>query len=157
MTRMSSSRSLWLVGGLLLAPANGGCNRDSGPAGGNGWWAERIILDGSSTVLPLATEMGRVFHEQNPGFILVVESSGTTGGFRKFCAGKINVATASRPINKAEETFCGQQGVEFVEIPIAFDSLAVVVSARNSFAQCLTVTELKRTSLWRWSDRMVEG
>ena len=142
---------------LLLAVAVAGspaaCNteqaksesRSEGSAG-KSWWAGKITIDGSSTVLPLSMAIGEAFQSTNPAFQLSVESSGTAGGFRKLCAAKLTVANASRPINKAEADRCAAEGVEYVELPIAFDSLSVVVSAKNDFVDCVTVQELK--TLW---------
>jgi phosphate transport system substrate-binding protein len=137
---------LALAAGTLLA-----CNRDkapeekSGPVG-QAWWAGKITIDGSSTVLPLSMAMGEAFQKANPAIQLVVESSGTTGGFRKMCAGKITIANASRAINAAEAALCKEEGMEYIELPVAFDSLSVVVSAKNSFVHCLTTAELK--TIW---------
>ena len=73
-----------------------------------------------------------------------VRESGTGGGFRKFCAGEIDIVGASRPINAAEIAQCESAGVELIELPFGFDSLAVVVNPANAFATCLTVDELKK-------------
>jgi phosphate transport system substrate-binding protein len=86
------------------------------------------------------------------------QSSGTGGGFRKFCAGEIDFTGASRPINAAESQACQANHIEFIELPIAFDSLSVVVSAKNTFVGCLKVDELRRVwepaaegKLTRWN------
>jgi phosphate transport system substrate-binding protein len=97
-------------------------------------------------VLPLSMAVGEAFQKVNPAFELSVESSGTAGGFRKLCAGKLTVANASRPINAAEAARCQAEGVEYVELPIAFDSVSVVVSSKNDFVDCLKVSELK--AIW---------
>jgi phosphate transport system substrate-binding protein len=133
---------------IAVAGALAGCNRDRGlgetpGAEGMAWWAGKITIDGSSTVLPLSMAIGEAFHKTNPAFQLSVESSGTAGGFRKLCAGKLTVANASRPINAAEAARCQAEGVEYVELPIAFDSLSVVVSSKNAFVDCLKTSELK--------------
>jgi phosphate transport system substrate-binding protein len=129
-----------LVFTLALAPAAcGGKSRGvaSGPLSGN------ITLDGSATVLPLNQAMTKAFREANPGVQFAVDFSGTGGGFRKFCAGQVDITAASRPIKSEEGAQCKAQRVDYVELPVAFDSLAVVVNAKNNFVDCLTVKELK--------------
>jgi phosphate transport system substrate-binding protein len=152
---MTMVRSLlrWFLSLFAIAAAGAlaGCNRDRGPgetpsAEGMAWWAGKITIDGSSTVLPLSMAIGEAFQKVNPAFQLSVESSGTAGGFRKLCAGKLTVANASRPINAAEAARCQAEGVEYVELPIAFDSLSVVVSSKNAFVDCLKTSELK--AIW---------
>ena len=103
-----------------------------------------VTMDGSSTVLPVSTAMAEAFQKVNPGVRVAVQESGTGGGFRKFCAGGIDLVGASRPINAAESQECQTNRIEYIELPVAFDSLSVVVSASNSFVTCLTVAELRR-------------
>jgi phosphate transport system substrate-binding protein len=90
--------------------------------------------------------MAEAFRVNNPAVQLAVEFSGTGGGFEKFCAGRIDIANASRPINSAESEQCKARHIEYIEVPIAFDSLSVVVNAKNAFVDCLTVQELK--AIW---------
>jgi phosphate transport system substrate-binding protein len=106
-----------------------------------------VTMDGSATVLPVSRKMAEGFQHANPGVRVSVQSSGTGGGFRKFCAGEVDVTGASRPINAAETQACKAKGIEFIELPIAFDSLSVVVNARNTFVNCLRVSELK--AVWQ--------
>jgi phosphate transport system substrate-binding protein len=101
-------------------------------------------VDGSSTVLPVSKLVADAFQKEHPGVRVSVQASGTGGGFKKFCAGEIDMTGASRPINAAEMEQCRASHIEFVELPVAFDSLSVVVNARNSFVECLTVGELKK-------------
>jgi phosphate transport system substrate-binding protein len=77
---------------------------------------------------------------------VTVDISGTTGGFRKFCRGEIDLADASRPIDTSEMADCQKNGVEFIELPVAFDALTVVVNPRNKFLSSISVDELKQ--LW---------
>jgi phosphate transport system substrate-binding protein len=137
-------RLRWYFSILTLATAATltACNASKGPDALSG----KVTIDGSATVLPLAKAMAEAFRANNPAVQFAVEFSGTGGGFEKFCAGQIDIADASRPINSAESERCKAQHVEYVEVPIAFDSLSVVVNARNSFVDCLTVQELK--SIW---------
>ena len=103
-----------------------------------------ITLDGSSTVLPVSGAIAQAFESAHPAVKVSVHESGTGGGFRKFCAGDIDIAGASRPINAAELAQCVKTGVELIELPFAFDSLAVVTNPANTFATCLTLGELRR-------------
>lgn len=103
-----------------------------------------VTVDGSATVYPLSKAMAEAFHATNPDVQLDVSFSGTGGGFRKFCAGEIDVEGASRPIKSQEAEQCAAKHIEYIEIPVAFDSLSVVVNGRNTFVNCLTVQELKK-------------
>jgi phosphate transport system substrate-binding protein len=108
--------------------------------------AGAITIDGSSTVLPVSTAIADAFRKAHPAVQISVHESGTGGGLRKLCAGEIDVAGASRPINAVETAQCDTAGVEVIELPFGFDSLAVVANPANSFATCLTVGELK--TMW---------
>ena len=103
-----------------------------------------ITIDGSSTVAPISKAVAEDFAKSNPGVKVPVGTSGTGGGFKKFCSGDIDVANASRPIKKKEAEDCQKAGVEFVELPIAVDGLTLVVNKENTWAKCLTVPELKK-------------
>jgi len=105
-----------------------------------------VSVDGSSTVLPVSTVVSNALKKAHPGVAVSVQASGTGGGFQKFCAGGIDIVGASRPINADEEHACQVSKVDYIELPVAFDSLSLVVNRANSFASCLTVGELKR--LW---------
>jgi phosphate transport system substrate-binding protein len=106
--------------------------------------AGTITIDGSSTVFPVATAMAKAFQRLHPGLHFTIGVSGTGGGFRKFCQGETDISGASRPINATEVELCKTHHIDYIELPIAFDSLSVVVHPHNTFAQCLTVAELKR-------------
>ena len=104
-----------------------------------------ITVDGSSTVFPITQAAAEQFHRSdaaNPP--VVVRIAGTGGGFRKFCAGETDINDASRPINATEAAQCAQSGVDYIELPIAYDGIAVVVNAKNTWATELTVAELKK-------------
>jgi len=88
--------------------------------------------------------MAEEFMKVNPGVRVTVGVSGTGGGFKKFCAGETDISNASRPIKKEEIELCQKNGIEFVEVPIAFDGLSVVVNKANDWAACLKVDELKK-------------
>jgi phosphate transport system substrate-binding protein len=106
-----------------------------------------IEADGSSTVGPLTTAAAELFGEENPGVVVTVGISGTGGGFERFCAGETDISNASRPIKEDEEVpICQENGIEYIEIPVAVDALTVVVSPENDWAACLTVDQLK--TIW---------
>jgi phosphate transport system substrate-binding protein len=114
--------------------------RDSGKA------ATKIIeIDGSSTVYPITQAIAKEYQTDPKNQVQVaVNISGTTGGFEKFCAGKTDISNASRPILKAEMEVCKKNGVAYMEFPIAFDALTVVVNPQNDWAKDITVAELKK-------------
>lgn len=108
--------------------------------------SEGLLIDGSSTVYPLSREAQRRFQRARPGLAIDVQFSGTTGGFRRFCAGETDINDASREINAKEQAVCKKNGIGYRQIPIAMDSIAVVVHPSNRWANDITVDELKR--LW---------
>jgi phosphate transport system substrate-binding protein len=106
-----------------------------------------ITVDGSSTVFPIAEAVAEEFGKANPNVRTpTVGISGTGGGFQKFCRDEVNVTNASRPIRPAEIEACKAAGVEYMELPIAYDGLAIVVNPKNTWATTITVAELK--TLW---------
>jgi phosphate transport system substrate-binding protein len=123
---------------------------DGGNGGGGGGESSElsgsIRVDGSSTVAPLTEAAAELFQAENSGVRVTVGTSGTGGGFEKFCVGETDVSDASRAIEEDEVAICEKNGVAFEEIQVANDGLAVVVNPNNDFATCLTVDELK--SIW---------
>ena len=103
-----------------------------------------VTLDGSSTVFPLAEAVAEEFMREHPSVRVTVGVSGTGGGFGKFVRGETDISTASRPMKAEEAEQAAAAGIEFVELPIAYDGLAVVVHPSNTWATCLSVGELKR-------------
>jgi phosphate transport system substrate-binding protein len=104
-----------------------------------------IKVDGSSTVFPVTEAVAEEFQKEKQGKVHVtVGISGTGGGFKKFVRGEIDVADASRPILTDEMAQAKANGIEFLELPVAFDALTVVVNPQNSWVTSMTVTELKR-------------
>ena len=106
----------------------------------------QIGVQGSSTVLPISQAAAEAFNQQNPDVKISVAGGGTGDGFEAFCSGDTQIADASRPINDEEQQACQDSGVEFIELPIALDALAVVVNPQNNFANDVTVEELR--TLW---------
>jgi phosphate transport system substrate-binding protein len=109
--------------------------------------AQVIKIDGSSTVYPITEGVAEEFQKSKKGAIKVtVGISGTGGGFKKFCRAETDISGASRPIQKKEMEDCKAAGVEYYELPVAFDALTVVVNPKNAFIKQLTVEELK--TMW---------
>ena len=105
-----------------------------------------IQIDGSSTVFPISEAMAEEFQIANPDTRVTVGVSGSGGGFKKFCAGETDISNASRPIKDEEAADCEAAGVEFVEVPIAYDGITLVTNQSNDWAQCLTVEQLN--TMW---------
>lgn len=103
-----------------------------------------VAIDGSSTVFPITEAMAEEFQKANPDVRITVGVSGTGGGFKKFCAGETDISDASRPIKEEEIAACKEAGIEYIEIPIAYDALSVVVNHDNDWATCLTTEELNK-------------
>jgi phosphate transport system substrate-binding protein len=103
-----------------------------------------VRIDGSSTVFPISEAVAEEFSKVAKGVRANVAFSGTGGGFEKFCRGEIEVSNASRPINQKEKDACAAKGyTDVVEIQVAIDALTVVVNPQNSWATCLTPTEVQ--------------
>ncbi len=127
---------------LLLAACGGQDDSSSGDS-----VSGEVVADGSSTVGPLTSAAGELFKEEQSGVNVSVATSGTGGGFEKFCQGSTDLSNASRPIDEAEEVpVCKDNGVDYVELQVANDALTVVVSAENDFVDCLTIEELN--TIW---------
>ncbi len=106
--------------------------------------ADKIIkIDGSSTVYPITEAVAEEFQKETKIKVTVGES-GTGGGFKKFCRGETDISDASRPILKKEIDACKEAGIQYIELPIAYDGLTVVVNSKNDWVKSLTVEELKK-------------
>lgn len=106
-----------------------------------------IKIDGSSTVFPIAEAVAEEFQIQKRGKVRVtVGVSGTGGGFKKFCRGETDMANASRPISVEEMETCRKAGIKYMEIPVAFDALTVVINPANNWVKgdVLTIADLKK-------------
>jgi phosphate transport system substrate-binding protein len=107
--------------------------------------AQLIQIDGSSTVFPITEAVAEEFQKAKKGAIKVtVGISGTGGGFKKFCRGELDIGDASRPITSKEIASCKEAGVQYIELPVAFDALTVVINPKNEWASTLTVADLKK-------------
>jgi phosphate transport system substrate-binding protein len=118
--------------------------------------AEKIIkIDGSSTVYPITEAVAEEFQKETKIKVTVGES-GTGGGFKKFCRGETDISNASRPILKKEMDACKEAGVQYIELPVAYDGLTVVVNTKNDWVKSITVDELKKiwssgSSVKKWN------
>jgi phosphate transport system substrate-binding protein len=107
--------------------------------------AGTIRIDGSSTVYPITEAVAEDFQIAKRGKARVtVGISGTGGGFKKFCRGEVDITNASRPIMQKEMDKCKKAGIEYVEMPVAFDALTVVIHPKNNWSKTITVAELKK-------------
>jgi phosphate transport system substrate-binding protein len=107
--------------------------------------AQVIQIDGSSTVFPITEAVAEEFQKSKKGKVKVtVGIAGTGGGFKKFCRGEIDISDASRPILKSEIEGCKKSGVQFIELPVAYDALTVMVNPKNDWVKSLTVPDLKK-------------
>lgn len=107
-------------------------------------WAQIIKIDGSSTVYPISEAVAEEFQKAKKNAIKVtVGISGTGGGFKKFCRGDTDISDASRPILEKEMKLCAEAGIKYVELPVAFDALTVVMNPKNTWIKELKVEELK--------------
>lgn len=106
-----------------------------------------ISADGSSTVGPLTQAVAEEFNGQAPDVQISVDISGTGGGFKRFCAGEIDISDASRPIKDEERAACAQNGVDWYQFEVAYDGITVVTNKENTWATCLTTDQLKQ--LWQ--------
>ena len=124
---------VWVLVGAVLAAA---------PA----FAQQRVVkVDGSSTVFPITEAVAEEFQKAKKSAVKVtVGISGTGGGFKKFCRGETDISDASRPILEKEMADCKAVGIEYYELPVAFDAITVVINPKNSFIKQLTVAELKK-------------
>ena len=107
--------------------------------------AQVVQVDGSSTVFPITEAVAEEFQKAKKGKVKVtVGIAGTGGGFKKFCRGEIDISDASRPILKQEMEACKGAGIEYFELPIAYDALTVIVNPKNDWVKALTVPDLKK-------------
>ena len=103
----------------------------------------KVEIDGSSTVAPISSEAADLFGEISPKVAVSVGVSGTGGGFKRFTKGETDISDASRPIKQKEFAQCKENNVSFIELPVAYDGLTIIVSKQNEFVDKLTVDQLK--------------
>ncbi len=150
-TWMSGSLILSLMIILVVSLAN---------CGGQGSSKRKMVMiDGSSTVFPITEAVAEEFQKANRNIRVTVGVSGTGGGFKKFYGGETDISDASRPIKKKEQKKAKEKGIEFIEVPVAYDGLAVMVNPKNDWCNSMTVDELKilwqpkaQGTIMKWSD-----
>jgi phosphate transport system substrate-binding protein len=144
-------------GALALGAAACGDDEESsggGGGGGGGDLSGKIRIDGSSTVAPFAQAAAEEFQAQNPDVRITVGTSGTGGGFEKFCAGETDISDASRPIKDDEEVpICKKNNVTYKEVQVADDGIAVVTNPELK-VDCMTVEQLKE--LWNEGSKVTK-
>jgi phosphate transport system substrate-binding protein len=143
-------RSRLLLPGVLMAAVLalglGACGDDNGGGGSGGSELSGTVrADGSSTVAPLTETAAELFQGENPKVRVTVGTSGTSGGFEKFCNGETEISDASRPIKDEEVEACKKSNVKYEEIQVANDALSAIVNPNNP-VDCMTVEQLK--SVW---------
>ena len=144
MRRARSPRRPLVTAALALTIA-AACGGGDAGSGGNGDGLSGIIrIDGSSTVAPLSEAAAERFQEEHAGVRVTVGTSGTGGGFEKFCAGETDISDASRAIEQDEIDACKAKGIAYEELRVALDGLSVVVNPDNDWAECLTVPQLAK-------------
>ena len=139
-----NAKNWWLLAGILIVGLNTGCPSDDG----SGSELEGTInIDGSSTVYPITEAVASDFSKEYPKVKVPVAVSGTGGGFKRFVIGETEISDASRPIKAEEFKQAIENEVEFVEVPVAYDGLSVVVNPENNWVEQLTVDDLKKIFL----------
>ena len=149
MTKSKTLTTILAVGAIaaLIAGCGGGREEETTAADASVSTSDltgAIVIDGSSTVAPFATIAAERFEASNPGVSVTVGTSGTGGGFEKFCAGETDVSNASRAIKDEEIAACTAGGIESTEILVSYDGLAVVANPENDWASCLTTDQLAK-------------
>lgn len=128
---------------VTLAGCKDGGGEDSPQGKSAAVKADIIAIDGSSTVYPITEAVAEEFRATNSAKV-TIGVSGTGGGFKKFCKGETAITGASRPIKPTEVKLCADSKVEYIELPVAYDGLSVVVNPKNTWAQTMTVSDLKK-------------
>jgi phosphate transport system substrate-binding protein len=148
--------------GLVGCDGKGNTPTEGGPLGpsstGDTNLSGSITIDGSSTVFPITEAVAEEFRKQHPNVRVTVGQSGTGGGFKKFSAGETEISNASRPIKDKEAETAKKNSIDYIELPVAYDALSIVVNPKNTWAQSITVAELKKIwepaaqgKITRWS------
>jgi phosphate transport system substrate-binding protein len=142
MTRRTAGRG-WLLGlALATALVAAGCGGTDEPSGGGTQLSGNIVIDGSSTFAPITEAIAEEFRKEQSGVQVTVGTSGTGGGFTKFCNGETDIQDASRPINDEEKAACTAKNIKYQEFRVGLDGLAIVTSAQNSFLDTLTYKQM---------------
>jgi phosphate transport system substrate-binding protein len=143
-TRIARAALIASAAALALAACGSSSSSTDGGASGGTGLTGSVRVDGSSTVAPLTSAAAELFKEVESGVDVTVGTSGTGGGFEKFCRGETDMNDASRPIKDTEVEACKAKPVDYQEMIVAIDALTVVVNKENTWAKCLTVEQLKK-------------
>lgn len=142
--------------GIALMLSLVGCSKSADNQDG---LSGSVVIDGSSTVFPISMAVSEEFSRVERDVKAPVSQSGTSGGFKQFALGEIDICDASRPIKQVEIDKCKEAGIDYIELTVAFDGLAVVVNPQNDWADCVTVEQLKamwspeaNETVMKWSD-----
>jgi phosphate transport system substrate-binding protein len=116
-----------------------------------------VLIDGSTTVYPIVLAMGEDFRDANKGVEMTVNKAGTGSGFKKFIAGETDIATASRPIDAKENDELKAKSIDYIEVPIAYDGLTIIIHPDNTWAKSMTMDQLKKawapgSTVATWAD-----
>lgn len=141
---MVKQHSFKVIGGLILIML-AGCSQQQ-DLSETEITENTIVINGSSTVFPITTEAAKRFLRQQPDADISVKFSGSNAGFQLFCEGKTDVSNASRAINAEEIALCAKNQIDYVELPLAKDALAVVVHPDNDWVNSVTLADLK--TMW---------
>jgi phosphate transport system substrate-binding protein len=148
-----------VVLGLIAAACGGDDSGGNAQAAGNGNVSGEITISGSSTVEPISAANGEKFASLNPDVAISVEGPGTGDGFELFCNGETDISDASRPIDPAEEApLCKENGIEYIELKVGIDGIAVLTSLENTAVECLNFHDLyallgpESEGFEQWSD-----
>jgi phosphate transport system substrate-binding protein len=149
--------ALVLTAAFAVAACGGGAATQV-PGGDGSGASGSIVVSGSSTVEPISTGVAELFKEQNPDFNYQIEGPGTGDGFARFCDGETDISDASRAIKDEEAATCAENGIEYVELKVAYDGMAVLTSVDNTAIACLSFADIyalvgpESTGFERWSD-----
>ncbi len=150
---------------VMLAACGGGddTSTSAGSEAGSGKLSGTINVSGSSTVAPITTRAKEKFNEQEPNVSINVDGPGTGDGFVLFCKGETDISDASRPIKKAEADACKAAGIDFIELKVGIDGMAVMTHPRNSAVTCLSLPDLyaligpESKGFKKWADAQALG
>lgn len=107
-------------------------------------YEERIKIDGSSTLFPLTEAVAEDYRRVDPNTKITIGVSGTGGGFKKLARNEVDIINASRSITSEEEILCRENGIEYIELPVSYDGIVIVVHPDNDFVDYLSISELKK-------------
>lgn len=144
MIRTIKTTTVLITSIVILNACGGGSKESNQEAGSTEKLSGNIKIDGSSTVYPITEAVAEEFKAIHPDVKVTVGLSGTGGGFKKFGRGETDINNASRPIKSTEDSLCKANNISHIELKVAFDGLAVVVNPKNTWANDITVAELKK-------------